>query len=120
VELAELLVELDHLLRVWRRVVALLAVLALCYGVSKSFDWTLHNTTLDLPCVFRSLIVLVVAGPTKAMLARPVRKMVASGARTVHRLGASSTPAIPAGLPPDRLPGYVRARTTGMAVCIEK
>ena len=65
-------------------------------------------------------MMLVVAGPMKARLARLVRKMVATGTKTLHVFPSVNAPLIPAGLPVRRLRGYVRATTAGSAVWMPK
>jgi hypothetical protein len=61
---------------------------------------------------------LVVAGPTTTMLAKAVTNMVAMGTKALQRFDASNKPATPDGVV--RPAGYVTARTTGRAVCMEK
>lgn len=48
--------------------------------------------------------------------------MVARGKRTLHLLESSRTPAMPEAVVPKGVveAGYVRAMTTGRAVCMEK
>ena len=61
------------------------------------------------------------AGRSTVRLTRPVTAMVVRGNNTPILLEESKTPTSPDGppnAPPD--PGYVRARTTGKADCIEK
>ena len=83
--------------------------------------WT---TLEDLPWCFRSRITLVVAGPTSSRFATLVTKIVLSGNNTLTLLFSARTPPSPEGTEEDPSiccdPGYVRARTTGSAVCMEK
>ena len=79
---------------------------------------------INSPCAFLRSMHLVVAGPTTARLARPDKKMPAMGTRTPQRFSGFSRPETPPMEPAYEVarvvPGYVRAMTTGRAVCMEK
>jgi hypothetical protein len=76
---------------------------------------------MDVPWTFLSLIIFVVVGPTYTILTNPETNIVAKGAKTLHLFDSANVPdkldATPNGL---RDPGYVKARTTGKAVCKPK
>jgi hypothetical protein len=63
-------------------------------------------------------MTLAVAGLMNAMFATPVTNIVARGAKTVHRFASAKVPWIPDEIVP--VPGYVKARKTGIAVWIPK
>lgn len=67
-------------------------------------------------------MIFVVAGPTTIRLAKLVTNMVINGVKTCTLFSGSSIPESPEGLKlvAVRSPGYVKARMTGNAVCIEK
>ena len=67
---------------------------------------------------------LVVAGPTKNKFARLVAKIVMIGTNVLPLFFSARKPVSPEGVDDEPRvkgePGYVKARTTGRAVCIEK
>ncbi len=73
-----------------------------------------------LPWCFLSLMTLVVAGPKYIRLTKPVRNIVPKGINTLYRFFSCMVPPKPESvLPPaTKVPGNVRASTTGSAVCM--
>ena len=67
-------------------------------------------------------MICVVAGPTAMKFARLVTNIATKGVSTCNLFCSSSTPETPDGLKvvAVRSPGYVKARMTGSAVCMEK
>lgn len=69
-------------------------------------------------------MILVVAGPTTSIFIRLVAKIDAIGISTLYLLFSANTPLSDDGLADNPSvegePGYVRARTTGRAVCSPK
>lgn len=67
-------------------------------------------------------MILVVIGPTDTRFARLVTNMVSNGVNTCSLFSGSSTPERLDGRKAVAVlsPGYVKARMTGRAVCIEK
>lgn len=113
---AKCLVQLLHLFRMWCGVVVFLSVSGFCAEkVSKVLCFLQH--VCNVPWCFLSLIIFVVAGPTNAIFARLVTKIVAMGIKTLHLLTSAKTPWKPDGVSkPSFDAGYVRAITTGSVV----
>lgn len=75
---------------------------------------------MNIPCPWRSFIVLVVAGSRIVRFTSPVTSIAAIGANECHRLDASRSPDIPDDTPASVLPGKVSAKIAGRIVCRPK
>lgn len=124
VELAELLIQLHHLLGVRLRVIRLLPILLLFQEVynirtrPRQFGWVLLPIEGGyLPCSLLFAITPVVAGSKTTRLTRAEVNMVATGASAVHLFSELRSPSRLKRL---EFPGWVMARTTGAAVWREK
>ena len=62
-------------------------------------------------------MIFMVAGSRTARLTRPVANIDMMGTKESHRLDAWRRPEMPECTPSSVLPGKVRARTAGRAVC---
>ena len=77
---------------------------------------------VTIPWCFRSLMILVVAGPITSKFDKLMANIVAIGARALKRFSFAMRAPNPddVGRSEECVPGNVRAITTGRADCIEK